>query len=138
MFESLVWLLLLALPIVLLILVAKIDFFRRRDWDEVAGGVLCVVIVVVLVINCVHFWDVIERNVTAEERLAEYLREQEDLQRQIDTFSDELALAGVMERAEKYNANLSYAKVAAHSPWNAWSYPARIFDLLEFVEMPEG
>lgn len=138
MFESLVWILLLALPIVLLVILANTQLGRRYDTGDVIGVILCIVIVLVLSFNCVHFYIVIERNVTADARLAEYLKEHDDLQAQVNMYSDGQALAGVMERVEKYNSDLAYSKVAAHSPWNAWSYPAKIYDNLEFVFLPEG
>ena len=138
MFESLVWILLLVLPIVLLVILANTQFGRRHDMSDIVGGILCLVIAVVSVINCVHFYNVIDRNVKADMRLAEYLKEHDDLQAQVNMYSDAQALAGVMERVEKYNSDLAYSKVAAHSPWNAWSYPAKIYDNLEFVFLPEG
>lgn len=138
MFESLVFLMLLALPIVLLVLLANTQLGRRYDTGDVIGGILCCVIVVVLIINCVHFYNMIERNVKADAMLAEFLKRHDDLQAQVNMYSDERAIADVMERVEKYNSDLAYSKVAAHSPWNAWSYPAKIYDNLEFVFLPEG
>ena len=138
MFQSLVFILLLLLFIGLLIFFACSRTGKSYDCNDTLGGIAIVCICVMVCVNCIHFYIVADRNLTADERLAEKLRLYEDLQVQVNNFTDEQTLASVMERVEQYNKDVAYGKTAAHSPWNAWSFPEKIYDNLEFINMPEG
>jgi len=135
MLETLSLFFLLAITIVLLTIYSRRNKYDKKDW---VLATFCFFISLFTIMTVVHVSTIVQVNGDADAKLASMLREHEDIQHQIDTYTDEQALAAVMERAEEYNQEVAFGKAAAHSPWNAWSYPAKVFDNLLFVEYPEG
>lgn len=136
MLETMSLFFLLAITIVLLTIYSRQNKYDdAKDW---VLGTFCFFILLFTIMAVVHVSTIVQVNGDADAKLASMLKEHEDIQRQIDTYTDEQALAAVMERAEEYNQEVAFGKSAAHSAWNAWSYPAKVFDNLLFVEFPEG
>ena len=89
MFQSLVFILLLLLFIGFLIFIACSCIGKSYDCNDALGCIAIVCICVMLCVNCIHFYIIADRNLTADERLAEKLRLYEDLQVQVNNFTDE-------------------------------------------------